>query len=193
MVSNDLVIQLKLEQYLEDQGFFDFDSPGRHYIFNGAGRNRTQMSSLIGMFCENGMLTEHAKFVKLNISSHVAYKRMVDRYHQNLQNGTLRKEEEGEYEDVLKKFRRRIGDWHKTRDGIFETMALNLHGHESSIVDINAGLDLAEVCLDLVRQVGLPEGPMIDVLVNAGLLSGMITDPSGTQEISPDYTSVAVQ
>ena len=169
MVNNDLMVHLRLENELDKKRVFDLEYSGE-FIFNGAGRNRIQMSSLIGMLSGNRSLTDSTFFVKLNITSQESYRRMVNRYHENILARTLRKEEEGEYDVVLGRFRSRISEWQKTRKGIFESMDLNLSGTASKVINVNVVRSVADVLIDLVQQLGLPEGPAIDVLVNSGLL-----------------------
>lgn len=94
---------------------------------------------------------------------------MVARYHENLMTSNLRNEEVGDYDVVLKRFRSRIAEWQKTRDGIFDSMSLNLNGHRSPIIDINAEKTPAVVAIEIVDELGLDRNAMIDVLVNNGL------------------------
>lgn len=191
MIPNDLSVHLSLEEYLDKQDFFNLENP-RKFIFNGAGRNRIQMSSLIGMFDENEMLTESVSFVKLNITSLMAYSRMKARYLENLEKGTLRKEEFGEYDLVLRRFRSRLAEWQKTRDGIFETMNLNLHDHKKSIINIDAGQSPDKVALDLVRSVNLSEGPMLDVLFSMGLIDSRVSQGNEVHSANLEEVQVLV-
>lgn len=143
---DDTDVVKKLNAHLLSVGFNR--STRNNFLLEGVGRSGFQMAELIQFMEEHRQLSKTA-FLKLNVSTQVAQKRMWKRYLENLETGNLRKEESLDQEATEKKFRGRIMEWLKTREAIFEKLEA-----APNVFDINATQEPEDVVRDILNAVG---------------------------------------
>ncbi len=147
LMSDDQAIS-KLNAHLQSLGFNR--SSKKSFLFEGVGRSGFQMERWIEFLESCGQLAGTA-FLKLNLPTPEAERRMLHRYHENLRNGQLRKEESPDEKITTQKIRGRIVEWCRTREAIFD--ALDTVNREN-VFDINATQGPESVTREILSRIG---------------------------------------